>query len=385
MRELSPRDTMLAPVYAGIVVRARIEELGLTVSGVADRLAMSRASLNNLLDGRAALTPTTALKIERVLGTSSKLLLNIDSTYQLHEAERARREDEADLVEWARRFPVEWMKEVAAPLLDLPATVDWKSDPVGAVLTFFGVDNKRAFEVAAPGVLPRVSHHADRDPLAIRAWLRTGESRARDARLPTYSRKEFAAAVRGLPALTTYSEDPAACFEAMQDAFAGCGVHMSLIPEPPGCKLNGACFWVSPRRPVIVVTGRLKRCDVLWFTVAHEAMHVLHHAKSENYISLESGRPTDDDGVPQALRPEEADADYRAAQLLIDEELNDELTMGRPTAARISELASRHKVHPEVLVGRLLHLGIAKYNWSWVNRLRRDFDPAVLQHVTPGR
>lgn len=385
MRELSPRDAAFAPVHAGTVVRARIEELGLTVSGVADRLALSRASLNNLLDGRAALTPTTALKIERVLGTSSKLLLNIDSTYQLREAQRARREEEAALVDWARRFPVEWMKEVAAPLLELPATVNWNSDPVGSVLAFFGVDNKRAFEVAAPGVLPRVSHHVDRDPFAIRAWLRTGESRARDARLPAYSRKEFAAAVRRLPALTTHSEDPAACFEAMQGAFAGCGVHLSLITEPPGCKLNGACFWVSPKRPVIVVTGRLKRCDVLWFTVAHEAMHILHHAKSENYISLEPARSTGEDGVPEALKPEEADADYRAAQLLIDEELNNKLTRGRPTAARISELAARYEVHPEVLVGRLLHLGIAKYNWPWVNRLRRDFDPEVLQHLTPGR
>lgn len=382
MHEVTPTGDTIGLVHPGTVIRARIDELGLSVSAVADRLAMSRASLNNLLEGRSSLTPATALKVERVLGTSSRLLLNFDSAYHLHEAEQERRREEADEADWAQQFPIPWMQRMA-PLMGLSPGTDWEGDPAGSVFAFFGVENRRAFEASVPGALPRVSHHADRDPLAIRAWLRVGESRARHADLPEYDRARFTKVVELLPSMTRHASDAAGCFRAIQDAFAAAGVHLDLVTEPPGSKLNGACFWVSPRRPAILVTGRLKRGDVLWFTVAHEAMHVLHHGKSDNYISLDSSPSADlePDGVPEVARPEEADADYRAAQLLIPPQLATKLTGGL-TKAKVESLAGQHEIHPEILVGRLLHLGLLRWDRKWVHQLRRKFEPEDLQPRT---
>ena len=50
-------------------------DYGLTVSGLADAVGVSRQSINELLRGRRAITPAMALRFGRLFGNSSEFWL----------------------------------------------------------------------------------------------------------------------------------------------------------------------------------------------------------------------------------------------------------------------------------------------------------------------
>jgi addiction module HigA family antidote len=65
-----------------------LPELGLTVTDLARRLHMSRQSLHRILAEEQPVTPATALKLARLLGTSPDVWLNMQRTRDLWEQRR---------------------------------------------------------------------------------------------------------------------------------------------------------------------------------------------------------------------------------------------------------------------------------------------------------
>ena len=64
-----------------------IEELGLNVTQAAEILDVRRATLSDLLNGNAALSPEMALRIEKAFGVSMDMLLRMQAW---HDATRMR-------------------------------------------------------------------------------------------------------------------------------------------------------------------------------------------------------------------------------------------------------------------------------------------------------
>ena len=64
-----------------------IEELGLSVTQAAGILGVRRATLSDLLNGNAALSPEMALRIEKAFGVSMDMLLRMQAW---HDASRMR-------------------------------------------------------------------------------------------------------------------------------------------------------------------------------------------------------------------------------------------------------------------------------------------------------
>lgn len=62
-----------------------IEALGLTVSRAAEILKVRRATLSDLLHGKAALTPEMALRIEKAFGPDMDHLLRMQFAYDVAE------------------------------------------------------------------------------------------------------------------------------------------------------------------------------------------------------------------------------------------------------------------------------------------------------------
>ena len=80
---------MQDPAHPGPIVRHDVlEPLGLSVSTAAQVLGVARPTLSNLLDGRAALTPEMAIRIETAFGAEADHLLRVQLTFDLAEARR---------------------------------------------------------------------------------------------------------------------------------------------------------------------------------------------------------------------------------------------------------------------------------------------------------
>ena len=80
---------MARPSHPGPFIRAEvIEPLGLSVTDAAKALGVTRPALSALLNGRAALSPEMALRIEKAFGPKMDTLLRMQTTFEIAEARR---------------------------------------------------------------------------------------------------------------------------------------------------------------------------------------------------------------------------------------------------------------------------------------------------------
>ena len=70
----------------GDTLQELLDERGLTQHELATRADLSTKHINQLIKGAVALTPETALRLERALGTPAHVWNNLESAYQSHRA-----------------------------------------------------------------------------------------------------------------------------------------------------------------------------------------------------------------------------------------------------------------------------------------------------------
>jgi addiction module HigA family antidote len=63
----------------------------MTQTVLAQKLGWTRARLNELIKGKRDITADSAIDLSRVLGTSAKLWMNLQATYDLDKALRRRK------------------------------------------------------------------------------------------------------------------------------------------------------------------------------------------------------------------------------------------------------------------------------------------------------
>src|SRR2546428_13961918 len=85
---------MARPAHPGQFIRMEvIQPLSLSVTKAAKILGVTRPALSALLNGRAALSPDMALRIEKAFGPKMDTLLRMQTAYEIAEA----RDREADI------------------------------------------------------------------------------------------------------------------------------------------------------------------------------------------------------------------------------------------------------------------------------------------------
>ena len=70
----------MTPSHPGDFIRTEvIEELGLSITKAAEILGVRRATLSDLLNGNASLSPEMALRVEKAFGVSMDMLLRMQA------------------------------------------------------------------------------------------------------------------------------------------------------------------------------------------------------------------------------------------------------------------------------------------------------------------
>ncbi len=79
------------PFHPGeILLEEFLEPMGVTQTSFAEQLGWTRARLNELIRGKRGVTADAALDLAEALGTSPKLWMNIQATYDLAKALKKR-------------------------------------------------------------------------------------------------------------------------------------------------------------------------------------------------------------------------------------------------------------------------------------------------------
>lgn len=79
------------PFHPGeILLEEFLEPAGLTQAAFAEKLGWTKTRLNELIKGKRGITAESALDLADALGTSAKLWMNLQATFDLDKAEKAR-------------------------------------------------------------------------------------------------------------------------------------------------------------------------------------------------------------------------------------------------------------------------------------------------------
>jgi addiction module HigA family antidote len=77
------------PTPGEVLLKDYLEPLGITQLAFSERIGVTPARLNEIIKGKRAITPDTALRLERVLGTSAGSWLNMQLVLDLYDAQHS--------------------------------------------------------------------------------------------------------------------------------------------------------------------------------------------------------------------------------------------------------------------------------------------------------
>ena len=355
---ISDMKKQFLPNYAvppGETLLETIETIGMSQAELAERTGRPKKTINEIIKGKASITPDTALQLERVLGIPAGFWNNLEWNYQETLARLSEEERLQKQISWLDELPLNAMIK-----FNWIKPYENKVQQLQEVLNFFGVASLERWREKWLGsqVSFRKSHVFQSHPGALASWLRKGELEAQKIVCKPFNENQVRNALNQVRALTT--QPPETFQQETVRLCAESGVVVAFVPELAKLRVNGATWWLNPQKAVIQLSLRYKRDDQLWFSFFHEAGHILLHGKKDVFIE-EDGKNSKED-----------EADKFASDFLIpSKQYREFIQSGRCSQTVIQRFATDIGIAPGIVVGRLQH--DHKISYSYCNDLKKRF------------
>jgi len=339
-------DRDFQPSYSippGTTLRETLESMGLTQSDLAERTSRPKKTINEIVQGKAAITPETALQLEQVLGIPAAFWNDLERRYRASLAREAERKQLLEYLPWLSDFPVSEMISRGW----IQANTD-RVETVRNLLRFFGVVSPQAWrdvwETTQKATAYRQSAKKPASFGAVAVWLRRGELEGRAIKCQPFDATKFRQALQHIRKVTNL--DPSEFCPKLQELCSAAGVAVVFVPELPKMRIFGAARWLASDKALILLSLFYKTEDQLWFSFFHEAGHLLLHGRREIFVDV----------TGSAEGKEEEEANQFAANTLIDAmEYSSFVARSDFSHAAVVHFSKRLGVVPGIVVGRLQH------------------------------
>jgi HTH-type transcriptional regulator/antitoxin HigA len=351
------------PIPPGEYLEEVIEELGMTKDELAKRMNRPAPKLSAIFKGVKAITPGTALQLEKVVGVAAHIWTGLEAEYRLA---LTRIEQSKTLTK--PKAETKLIKQFRYSDLVKMGMVEKFTRAVDKVLAlhkYFGVTSLEA--------VPHLKRYqtafrkSSKNPKgftlhAVSSWLRIGEVKALNTRCAPFDEARLKKALVVIRDMT--SQPPEKFQDPLHKILADAGVVLVLCPHMPGTGIQGATFWMGSDKAVVMMTLRYRWADIFWFSLFHELGHVLLHGR--NAVVLECA------GYNRIQRKQETQADRFAAGILIPTKAYQTfIAKNQFFEEDINAFARSIKVDSGIVVGRLQHEGYLLEKWH--NGLRQKF------------
>jgi len=206
------------------------------------------------------------------------------------------------------------------------------------------------------------------------AWLFRVNQIASEIIVPNYSEAKLRAAVKSFPRHMVDPEE----VRHVPRILSECGVRYLVVETLPKANIDGVCFWLDKRSPVVGMSTRHDRIDNFWFVLRHELEHVLQKdgqggLNAANVdVELEGEKAgTGEDVLPEERRANEAASDF----CVPTPDLESFYIRKAPFISERDMLgfAQRVQRHPGIVVGQL-QFKMERYDWLSRHKVKvRDF------------
>jgi HTH-type transcriptional regulator/antitoxin HigA len=255
-----------------------LQALGMSQAELARRTGRPNKTINEIIQGRAAITPETSLQLERVLGIPASFWNKREQQYREFLARQEEKKRLEGWAGWLKKLPVKamvqkgWIKE----------HIDAR-DQVLEVLKFFGVASPEAWtevwEQRSIGSLqqPLIQRHTE----ALAVWLREGEREAQQIDCSPYDPRRLRKILEKVQKLNRDVVSVAQLQSDLVPMCASAGVALVLVPTVSQTGICGAARWISTHKAVIEINAEASSNEELWLRCFDKAGQALLHGKKE--------------------------------------------------------------------------------------------------------
>ena len=329
--------------HPGEALKEKLEELGFGPKEFALRTGKPEQTISKVLNGKSSITPEMSVLFEAVTKIPVSFWQKKQARYDEYVAKLQRADSIENAIEWAQSFPYADMakQEWVPPTKNILEKVE-------NLFSFFGIAVKEAWEDfflnQKLAVNFRISLKGTKDPYALSAWIRQGEILAANQPVPKYERKKLNDC---LPKLKEYmaNEEPDFWSKTLY-LLNSCGVKVICVSCIPRVSANGVSRWINGS-PVIQISDRMKRYDIIWFSLWHEIGHIMMHGSK--FISVENVEYDERD-----LKVENEANDFAIKWTFSEQEEEEFIYRNDNSKAAIIEFAEEIGTHPSLIAGRLV-------------------------------
>jgi plasmid maintenance system antidote protein VapI len=331
-----------------------LDEKKLSLAAFSKRIGCSIDDAKDLVAGRMVMSVGLARKLHAELGATVEFWMSRDFHYRESVARLSGVENNA----WIAELPLGdmvrfgWMRPVGA------------AQEVAACLRFFNVPDIGAWRAKYALLQERVAFRSspsfESRRGAVAAWLRQGEIEAQSVKCSAWNPKLFERQLAEVRSLTR-RKDPAKFVPNLRDLCAAAGVAVVIVRAPNGCRASGATHFLSDRQALLQLSFRYLADDQFWFSLFHEAGHLLLHGRQGFFL----------EGMGTAATPQEQEANSFAERILIPPRWHDEMLSLPTSSHEVIKFARKIGIAPGIVVGQLQFHRRVKA--SHLNGLKRRF------------
>ncbi|AQT68229.1 putative HTH-type transcriptional regulator YddM [Anaerohalosphaera lusitana] len=346
----------------GFYIEEELETRGWTKQDLATILGLSSTHVSELIHGKRAVSLETAKLLSKAFGQSPQYWLNLYTNYKLREEKTSKAENETEIkANILSHMPIAdmvkkgWLPKWNGKLSRLVENVEqfWGRQ---------GLDFAFMDKCAAPAFRKSDAFEKYNRYYAL-TWHHMARKCAAQYKVEKYDSKKLTAIANEL-AEYSYAENGIECL--IQD-LAYAGVKFFILPHLEKTYTDGSAFWDGDN-PVIVWTGRFKREDNFWFTVAHEIAHILFHLRSKKAVFIDSEN--------MDITEQEDEANLFAQKAYKYDEIVSFLGGHKITVFMVRKCSEELKISPSLIVGQLRHHQILKHY-----QLRNLVNSDVLESI----
>lgn len=333
----------------GQLILDLLEARGWTQRALAIILQIDESGLNKIVAGKRPVDASLALALSDVFGVAAERFLDLQKAYDLAQARIVARPDptRANRALLFGDLPITEM--IKRRWLDVEDIRD--VDGVErALVKFFRVRSIEEIEIL-PHAAKKTYANEPLTPVQL-AWLNQVQQIAEDVPVARYCGASSMGDV--IARLKPLRVSPEAARKVPR-ILAEAGIRFVIVESLPSAKIDGVCFWIDGKSPVIGMSLRHDRIDNFWFVLRHEIEHVVReHGRSEAMLDaeLEKDRAGTGIHVPEQERvANEAAADFCVPKSALDSFISRK----EPFFAErdILGFAKIHGIHPGLIAGQL--------------------------------
>lgn len=352
--------------HPGEFVAQELDARGWMQRDLAYILGVPEGAVNLIISGKRGISPEMAKALGDAFDVSPMFFSNMQNAYEMS---RARSPDPAIAKRalFQGAYPVRemikrgWLSDTDVPLLEGQLMRFFRRNSIDSVPYLAHAAKKKDYTETSPAQL---------------AWLFRVRQICEEMPVAPYSESALKDAVANV--LPRYMMDPEE-LRHVPRVLAECGVRFAIVETLPKALIDGVCFWLDRKSPVIGMTTRFDRIDNFWFVLRHEIEHVLNgdgKGQSEEDITVDVCL---DSVISGALPPEEVKANAAAQGFCVPTAELDSFVMRK--APFISEkdvigFSRRIGRHPGIVVGQIQRRIDRP---EWLNKLKVK----VRQHIAP--